>query len=271
MSDAETGAGPAADREPWIRNLRRVNEQQEDALAPDFDALYRRSSPPARRSWNGFCSCSRPPAGCWTRPAAPASTSRWCWPAPLAARGGSRRRPPGHRHYQVPAGPQRQARPPGPPLPPRVRRRAVRGRHGVRPTRGLAAGAGALRPGPAPGGLGVPDGRACPGDRLRTGNQAARRAGLPVVDGEVLWEEADGYYYHHYPTMTQVRAWLAEAGFAIQEEAEGPLAPGGVRLSSRAGPPGGPSTLRSSAVTEDNLALDVRGSPGKTAVRMALT
>jgi SAM-dependent methyltransferase len=60
-----------------------------------------------------------------------------------------------------------------------------------------------------------------PGDRVRAGNQAARRAGLPVVDGEILWGEADGYY-HHYPTMPQVRAWLAEAGFASQEEAEGP-------------------------------------------------
>jgi hypothetical protein len=31
------------------------------------------------------------------------------------------------------------------------------------------------------------------------------------------------------------------------------------------------SRCRGSAVTEDNLALDVRGSPGETAVRMALT
>jgi len=56
---------------------------------------------------------------------------------------------------------------------------------------------------------------------VRAGNEAARRAGLPVVDGEVIWEESDGYYYHHYPSMQQVRAWLAEAWFAI-EEAQGP-------------------------------------------------
>jgi hypothetical protein len=101
--------------------------------------------------------------------------------------------------------------------------------------------------------------------------------------------------------MPQVRAWLADAGFALAEEAEGPWHEGGVRLPPRAGPPGGPSRLRMSvrlrlavgsgglrcprlesrtgrypaigsrAVTEDNLALDVRGSPGKTAVRMALS
>jgi cyclopropane fatty-acyl-phospholipid synthase-like methyltransferase len=60
-----------------------------------------------------------------------------------------------------------------------------------------------------------------PVDRVRAANQAARRSGLPVVDGEVAWEGPDGYY-HHYPSMPQVRAWLADAGFAILEEAEGP-------------------------------------------------
>ncbi len=57
-------------------------------------------------------------------------------------------------------------------------------------------------------------------DRVRAANQAARRSGLPVVDGEVIWDEPDGYY-HHYPSMPQVRAWLADAGFAITAEAEG--------------------------------------------------
>jgi len=42
-----------------------------------------------------------------------------------------------------------------------------------------------------------------------------------VVDGEVIWDEPGGYY-HHYPNMPQVRTWLAAAGFAIDEEAEGP-------------------------------------------------
>jgi SAM-dependent methyltransferase len=37
MSDAATGA-PAADRGAWLRNLRRIDERQEDALAGEFDA-----------------------------------------------------------------------------------------------------------------------------------------------------------------------------------------------------------------------------------------
>jgi SAM-dependent methyltransferase len=56
---------------------------------------------------------------------------------------------------------------------------------------------------------------------LRKANEAARRSGLPVVAREVIWDEPDGYY-HHYPTLRQVRAWLAAAGFAIEEEREGP-------------------------------------------------
>jgi hypothetical protein len=84
--------------------------------------------------------------------------------------------------------------------------------------------------------------------------------------------------------MQQVRTWLADAVFTIDEEAEG----AGTRRST-------PTTMcrpawrlmaedvvfgtwigrycavGSSRVTEDNLALDVRESPGKTAVRMALT
>jgi hypothetical protein len=60
-----------------------------------------------------------------------------------------------------------------------------------------------------------------PGDRVRAANQAARGSGLPVVDGEVIWDGPDGYY-HHYPSVQQVRAWLAGGGFVIQEEAEGP-------------------------------------------------
>jgi hypothetical protein len=58
-------------------------------------------------------------------------------------------------------------------------------------------------------------------DRVRAANQAARQRGLPVVEGEVVWDGPDGYY-HHYPSMEQVRSWLADAGFTIDEEAEGP-------------------------------------------------
>jgi SAM-dependent methyltransferase len=78
-------------------------------------------------------------------------------------------------------------------------------------------------------------------DQVRAVNQAARRSGLPVVDGEVIWDEPDGYY-HHYPSMQQVRAWLADAGFAIEQEAEGPWHDEGYAyhhvLARLAAPPG---------------------------------
>ncbi len=40
MSASETGAAPSAERTAWLRELRRVDEQQEDALAGDFDAEW---------------------------------------------------------------------------------------------------------------------------------------------------------------------------------------------------------------------------------------
>jgi len=58
-------------------------------------------------------------------------------------------------------------------------------------------------------------------DQVRAANEEARRSGLPVVAGEVMWEQPDGYY-HYYPTMDQVRSWFADAGFTIEQEAEGP-------------------------------------------------
>jgi SAM-dependent methyltransferase len=56
---------------------------------------------------------------------------------------------------------------------------------------------------------------------LRAANDVARAAGLPVVAGEVIWDGDNGYY-HHYPAIPRVRAWIADAGFIIVAEAEGP-------------------------------------------------
>jgi hypothetical protein len=39
--------------------------------------------------------------------------------------------------------------------------------------------------------------------------------------GEVPGEEADRAVYHYYPTLRQVREWLAEAGFEIVTEEMG--------------------------------------------------
>lgn len=73
-------------------------------------------------------------------------------------------------------------------------------------------------------------------------NAAARAKGLPVVDGEVLWDEPDPYY-HHYPPMDRVRSWIANAGFAIVDETEGPWHDGGYAyhhiLARKVAPAGG--------------------------------
>ena len=58
-------------------------------------------------------------------------------------------------------------------------------------------------------------------DQVRVANEEARASGLPVLEGEVIWHEPDDYY-HYYPPMERVRAWLADAGFVIEEEAEEP-------------------------------------------------
>ena len=61
-------------------------------------------------------------------------------------------------------------------------------------------------------------------DRAGTVDEDARRSGLPVHAGE--WFEPDGYF-HYYPRMEQVRAWVAAAGFAVVEETQGPWHEGG--------------------------------------------
>jgi trans-aconitate methyltransferase len=61
-----------------------------------------------------------------------------------------------------------------------------------------------------------------PDEVLHAGYQDARRAGFPVVEREIIWKEPDGDLYHYYPRIAEVRAWLSGAGFAIEQEAEGP-------------------------------------------------
>jgi SAM-dependent methyltransferase len=60
-----------------------------------------------------------------------------------------------------------------------------------------------------------------PEERVRELTEQGRGAGHPLVDGEVMVDEPDGYY-HHYPGMDRVRAWLGGAGFTIEDELEGP-------------------------------------------------
>jgi SAM-dependent methyltransferase len=222
MSDAETGVGPAADRGAWLRNLRRLNERQEDALADDFDALWGEIEPTHQAFIERFLS-RLPPDG---RVLDAACGTGKYFPLVLA----SGRRLLGVDHagaYLAKAA----AKFPQVPT----------DKHDLQelPYRGEFDGLmcvdamecippedwpvvlerfqRALRPG---GWLYLTVERARQ-DRVRAGNQAARRSGLPVVDGEVVWGEPDAYY-HHYPSVQQVRAWLADAGFAVDQEAETP-------------------------------------------------
>lgn len=64
-----------------------------------------------------------------------------------------------------------------------------------------------------------------PPEEVRAANEAARASGLPVVEGEVIWHDPDPYY-HHYPSMRQVRWWLSEAGLQVEDELEGPWTEG---------------------------------------------
>lgn len=60
-----------------------------------------------------------------------------------------------------------------------------------------------------------------PETEVAAAHAEAQAAGLPVVDGEVIWHDPEPYY-HYYPALERVRAWLSAAGFAIEDEREGP-------------------------------------------------
>jgi ubiquinone/menaquinone biosynthesis C-methylase UbiE len=222
MSDAEPGAASVADRAAWIRNLRRVDERQEDAVADDFDSRWGEIED-THRAWVERFLQLLPPDG---RVLDAACGTGKYFPMVLA----SGRRLLGVDHagaYLAIAA----TKFPGAPtdkhdlqdlpyhhefdgvlcvdamefVPPEDWPVVLERFHRV------------LRP---EGWLYLTV-ELAPDDQVRALNQAARRSGLPVVDGEVIWGEPDGYY-HHYPTVQQVRGWLADAGFAVVEEAEGP-------------------------------------------------
>ena len=222
MSDSGPGAVPAADRGAWLRNLRRVDEQQEDALAGDYDAQWGEIEPTHQVFVERFLS-RLPQAGRVLDAAC--GTGKYFSMVLASGRrllgvdhAGALLAKAAAKFLQVPTEQHdlqdlpyegefdgvlcvdaMEFVPPEdwPPVLERFRR--------------------TLRP----GGWLYLTVELAPEDRVRAANQAARQRGLPVVDGEVVWEGPDSYY-HHYPSMAQVRTWLAGAGFAIDEEAEGP-------------------------------------------------
>lgn len=222
MSDSERHSAPAADREAWLRTMRRVDEQQEDALAPGYNARWGEMEPTHQAFVETFLS-KLPPGG---RVLDAACGTGKYFPLVLA----SGRSLLGVDHS---GGALAQAGTKFPHVPTE--------KHGLQdlPYRDEFDGVMCVdamefvpredwpevlerfRRALRPGGWLYLTVELVPADQVRVMNEEARRSGLPVVEGEVMWDEPDGYY-HHYPSMEQVRAWVAHAGFVIQKEVEGP-------------------------------------------------
>ena len=222
MSGSETGAALPAARTVWLRDLRRVDERQEDDLAGDFDAHWGEIEPTHQTFVGRFLS-RLPPDGRVLDAAC--GTGKYFLMVLASGRGllgvdhaGALLANAAAKSPQVPTEQHDLQE-----LPYRGEFDGVMcvdAMEFVPPEEWpvvLERFRRALRPG---GWLYLTVERA-PDDRVRAANQEARRSGLPVVDGEVIWEGPDGYY-HHYPGIEQVRSWLAAAGFTIQEDAQGP-------------------------------------------------
>ena len=221
MSDAEMGPGPAADRAAWLGNMRRVGEEQEDALAPDYDAQWGEIEDTHRAFVERFLSML-PPDGRVLDAAC--GTGKYFGMVIASGRSllgvdhsGAYLANAGAKFSHVPTEKHDLQD-----LPYRDEFDGVMcvdAMEFVPPEDWpgiLERFRGALRP----GGFLYLTVELAREDQVRAANEEARRSGLPVVEGEVIWDEPDGYY-HHYPRVEQVRAWVADAGFVIEEEVEG--------------------------------------------------
>ena len=222
MSDVETRPTPSADRAEWIRELRRRDEEQEDALADVYDARWGEIEDTHRAFVERFLSmlplrATVLDAACGTGTYFPLvlasgrsvfgvdhsgaclATSAAKFADVPTAKCDLQDLPYVEEFYGVMCVDAMEFVPPEdwPAIMGRFRR-ALRRRGVLYLTIELA-----------------------PADQVLALNEQARRSGVPVVDGEVFWDEPDGYYHHH-PTMQRVRTWITDAGFAIQEEEEGP-------------------------------------------------
>ncbi len=223
MSDAETSpASQPCDRAAWLLELRRDNAQQEDALAPDYDAEWGEIEDDHRAFIERFLA-ELPPGGRVLD--APCGTGKYF--AMVLASG---RQLLGVDHS---AGYLARAATKHPEVPTErfdLQDLAYRDTFDgvlcvdamefIAPEDWpvvLARFRRALHPG---GWLYLTVERV-PAEAAAAATEAARRSGLPVVEGEVIWDDPFPYY-HLYPSMDRVRGWLAAAGFVVVDDGEGP-------------------------------------------------
>ena len=215
-------ARSAPDRRTWLQELRRSNERQEDALAPRYDELWGRIEPTHARFVARFLSMLPPggpvlDAACGTGKYFPLVLDSGRALVGMDQSGGS----------------LAQARSKFPDV--RTERRDLQDLayrddfDGVMCVDAMEFVASedwpdvlrrfrrALRP----AGWLYLTVELVSDDEVRAANRSALEAGLPVVEGEVIWDEPEGYY-HYYPPIERVRGWIHNAGFDVREEAEQP-------------------------------------------------
>jgi SAM-dependent methyltransferase len=220
MNDATTVTDTRAG---WLRSLRRTSERQEDELAADYDARWGEIEPTHRVFAERFLA-KLPPAGRVLD--APCGTGKYF---PMVRASG--RFPFGVDHSGAAL---RRAAAKWPQVP--TDKRALQelsyraGFDGVLcvdamemvPPEDWPGVLERFRQALRPGGWLYLTVELARDDEVRAVNERLRASGLPVVAGEVIWGEGNDAYYHFYPAMPRVRAWLADAGFAIEQEAEEP-------------------------------------------------
>jgi SAM-dependent methyltransferase len=226
VTNSETGSdNQPAGRAAWLQHLRRLNESQEDALAPVFDARWGDIAPTHRAFLERFLAMM-PPGGRVLDAAC--GTGKYF---PLVLAGGRSLLGVDHAGAYLAKAAEKF-----PDVPTE--------KHDLQdldftdefdgamcvdamefvPPEDWPGIVGRFHRALRPGGVLYLTVELQPEEVLRARYEDARRAGLPVVEREVIWKEPDGDLYHYYPHMEQVRAWLEGAGFAIEEEAEGPWA-----------------------------------------------
>jgi SAM-dependent methyltransferase len=224
MSDFETSP-LSADREAWVRNLRRVNEEQENALAADYDNNWSEIEDTHRAFVERFLTVLPIngrvlDAACGTgkyfsmvlasgrsllgvdHAGAYLATAKAKFPRVLTEKRDLQELPYRDEFDGVMCVDAMEFVPPEEwPVVLNRFRRALRQGGWLYLTVELA-----------------------PESRVRAVNEEARKFGLPVVEGEWAGQilEPPDDYYHYYPSISQVRKWIADAGFVIEEEAEGP-------------------------------------------------